>query len=166
MIKNIYFDLDETLIHSEVYPYPQAVHEFEIYPYGKYHVAVRNKIHDAIGFARDMVGSDNVFILTVSISLYATEINNLCKLGFKDQNILTRSVLETGDRHEKADHSNLLIDNLPIRDNFKKLKFIGIENNHERYLEVDDFWGVNFPNDKFLSQIQKKINEINSRASK
>ena len=71
-IANIFFDLDETLLHT-VFKKPKQKH-FE-FSFGnetqKYYVIIRPCATELIEFARKLVGSERVFILTSSAEDYA-----------------------------------------------------------------------------------------------
>lgn len=164
---NVYFDLDECLIHCEVRPFPEQTHRFMLED-GEYFLALRPQAVEAIECARRFVGNERVFILTTSVRDYARTINTICSFGFDKKNILTREDLNSYmhrvrlayashkeiSPHPTANKRNKLIDNLPMRDNEDKISFIGINPKlNVNYLQVTDYWGVNFPKDHFKEKV-------------
>ena len=174
MINNIYFDLDECLIHTEHAPFDEATHYFFTESFGNLHLALHPAANSVISYARDLVGKDNVYILTTSVKEYAAEINSTCCLGFDEDHIFSREDLNARGievptcydsfrdtlPHETAHIDNVIIDNLEPRENKSKISFIGIDMSYKtNYLKVRGYWGVNFPNDPFETKVKEFLNE-------
>lgn len=145
MIDKIFFDLDETLIHSSSYNNEGVSFEInlanEFWGDEHYYVFVNPCAHRLLEYARDLVGADNVFILTTSIEDYAKMINKKANFEFRDDQILHRGLishkLSVGEYLH--DTKNVLIDNLPNWDNLNKCKLLGID--RDRYIQVPAFYG-------------------------
>lgn len=172
MIKNIFFDLDECLIHTQVNQDPeQDCLKFIIgEDNNTYYTIIHPRALFLIDYARKMTSLNNVFILTTSTKDYASEINELAGFGFEEQNILSRETLDNysypaayGGRSSIfpieaiANKNNILIDNLPWKSNFNKMDLIGITK--DRYLHVGDYYGVNYPDDIFEVRVTQFIDE-------
>ena len=151
MIKNIFLDIDETLIYTYTYKFNEEIRNDEItlsfsdspdlYTY------VRPCAAKVIAAARALVGSDNVYILTTSTREYAEQVNESAGWGFKNESIFTREDLRdayqhgvTTPHHKLADSNNVIVDNLPPRYNFTKMAYIGIDT--DQYLQVRDYYGT------------------------
>jgi len=147
------------------------VHSFDDVPGVVFHTIFRPQARDLIEHCRKLVGVDNVYILTSSLREYAHRLNIAGKFRFAEDHIFTREDLR---KHEYAtayggtayvgnkdilDENNVLIDNLPPRQNEGKCAFIGIRG-QSHYIEVPGYYGVNFPNDQFLPNIIEKLKEL------
>lgn len=155
MIKNIFLDIDETLIYTYPYKFNEDFRTDEItlsfsdmsrdlYTY------VRPCASKVIDAARALVGFDNVYILTTSIREYAEQVNSRAGWGFKNESIFTRENLRDALQHgivtphpTLADSNNVIVDNLPPRYNESKMTYIGIKQN--QYLQVRDYYGTTDP---------------------
>ena len=170
MIHKVFFDLDETLLHTEINFDPgQAchVHRFNDEPTRTYYTMFRPCARRVVDFARDLVGNENVYALTTSVREYAHRVNELGNLGWRHDQILADEDIEAhawpgAYGHTNyvahatlANRKNALIDNLPPRKNEKKCSLIGIYG--ARYIEVNDYWGVNFPADPFEETIKTAL---------
>lgn len=173
MIKRIFFDLDECLLHTIIGDQPeQDCFSFRLDLDGPmYHTIFRPEALPLLSYARDLVGHDNVYVLTTSVRDYAHTIIDAGGFNFEKDQIFTREDIEShywptaygggiyGKCEKIADENNVLIDNLPPRHNEKKSIFIGIRDMN-RYIEVHDYYGVNFPNDKFSNNIKERLKEL------
>ncbi len=179
MINNIYFDLDQCLLHSSVNVDPKQsclVHNYNDWDDRKrkmvdntYYTIIRPCAKGLFDFARGLIGEDRVYILTDSVLDYATTINNHAQ--FVDPTkLLTREDIDRHKvfgayggsnilQHSTADRNNVLVDNLPSRYNERKTSFLGIMD-HSRYLQVRDYWGVNFPDDPFEEDVKQFLNKL------
>lgn len=176
MINRIYWDIDETIIHTMMRP-PNQTHTAFSLEDGMYYTMIRPCSKELIEFSRELVGEDNVHILTAATRDYAIEINRIGGWNFKPENIfaredtkqhtLYRPTIYGGSLYEVFPHSfahkdNVLIDNLPPRENDLKTSFIGI-NPTTNYLMVHDYYGVNNIEHDFIKQVKdfliKKHNE-------
>ena len=152
MIKNIFLDIDETLIHSAYYKFDKNIRNdaitlsfFDMSP--NVYTYVRPCAAKVIAAARALVGRDNVYILTTSTCEYAKQVNEGAGWNFKNESIFTREDLRdayqhgvTTPHHTLADPNNVIVDNLPPRYNFTKMAYIGID--QTRYLQVRDYFGA------------------------
>jgi len=153
----IFWDIDETLIHSRTFKSSTYEANFKFRLMGQtYHTCVRPCSKGLIEFSRQLVGKDNVFILTAATLKYALRINEKAEWGFTRNQILSRETMEWystkvsgmyGDSstqvspHPLADKSNVLIDNLPPHYNREKIALIGSINPETNYYEVKDYFG-------------------------
>lgn len=171
MINNIFFDLDECLIHTQVNSDP---HKYCLkFALGEdlhnYYTMIHPRANFVIDYARKKTSLDRVFILTTSTKDYASEINDLAGFGFAEENILTRETLKshyfstayggsaTVPLKGIAHKDNILIDNLPWNSNMSKMELIGITN--DRYLRVRDYYGENYHDDVFEVRVREFIDE-------
>lgn len=169
MITRIFFDLDETLLHTEINHDPEQecfVHTFDGEPSKTYYTIIRPCAARLVQFACDLVGKENVYVLTTSTRDYALRMNDFGKLGFEDDHIISRETIEAHEytgaygatncgRHKLANMHNVLIDNLPPRYNESKCAMMSVFG--ERYIKVQDYYGVNFPNDDFEKTIEDTL---------
>ena len=175
LFKRIFFDNDNTLSHA-------SYEAFEDQPYltiptmhGDIYTILRPVAKDLLQFSRDLVGFDNVYMLTTATGEYAKAFNEKAELGFEDHQIIAREDIEKYfvpgaygggyiiPNDEIANPNNVLIDNLPPRYNTDKMSLIGI--NSARYLEVDDYYGVS-PNNKdqiFVKEVKEFLQLLNSQ---
>lgn len=166
MIKHLFFDLDQSIISTTFSPPEQTHLEFVLqYDGNPYYTIVRPCAKSLIEFSRNLIGEENVFILTAALKEYACQINKLAELGFKEENILAREDLEVhafptayGGKSivasKYAHVDNVLIDDLEPKYNDKVL-FLGMWRSCEaNYFKVQPYYGVNFPNDKFEEEVK------------
>jgi hypothetical protein len=177
MINRIFWDIDETLIHTCLQDPGQEHISFAIgEDLNVYYTIVRPCAKKLIEFSRQIVGADKVHILTTSTREYAQKINELAGWGFKNEDIFAREDLaihcrsvktayggshEEYDPHIYAHKDNVLIDNLMPRYNGRKIGFIGIWKSLDNYFEVRDYYGVNFPDDPFEEEVVEFIKTRN-----
>lgn len=162
MITKIFWDIDETLIHTELHA-PDQEHVVLQLNDANYYTIIRPCAKSLIEFSRELVGFDNVYILTTATTDYAREVNRLAGWEFAHNHIIAREEISNHEfglayggagvmRHKVADRNNVLIDNLPARHNAKKIDLIGIT--EDRYFNIRDYYGVNFPNDPFETDVK------------
>lgn len=176
MIRRIFWDIDETLIHTEMHSFGEGYDEraFNLPDDGfTYYTIIRPCSKNLIEFSRNLVGFDNVYILTTATRDYAREINRLAGWEFPHEQIFSREDLHehrystayggsaTAANRTVADPNNVLIDNLPCRENWNKCSFIGI-NDRNRYLHISDYYGVNYPDDSFPQDVQKFLTRLHN----
>jgi len=153
----IFWDIDETLIHTRTFKSSVYDEDFKFRLMGQtYYTCVRPCSKGLIDFSRQLVGKNNVFILTAATARYAQYINEKAGWGFDKNQILTRETMEKystkvvamyGDSftdvspHPLADIDNVLIDNLPSRVNTEKIALLGLINPNKNYYEVTDYYG-------------------------
>lgn len=165
MIKRIFIDIDETMIFTNVRDPEQEHIKFTLKgDPTTYYTIVRPSAKDLIDFSRDLVGFDNVYLLTVATNDYAKNINKLAEWSFKKKNIIARKVVYAhannssmwggggASKHELSDKNNVLIDNLPPSGNPTKMEMMGIK--PENYFQVRDYYGVNNNEKKFLDDVK------------
>lgn len=171
MIKNIFFDLDECLIHTQVNEDPeQSCLKFTLSEdINNYYTLVHPRANFLIDYARKRTRFENVFILTTSTEDYALKINELAGFGFAEENILDREIIKkhqypaayngsyTIPMKAVAHKDNILIDNLTWKNNISKMGLIGITT--DRYLHVRDYYGVNYSDDIFEKRVTEFIDE-------
>jgi hypothetical protein len=167
MINCVFWDLDETLIHSMDVPNGDE-YDFTIETDGggwviseTYYVKVRRDSRDVIAHSRELVGPENVFILTAATYNYALDICNKANFGFKEDQIISREHIRHFVKPQESKYrnkDNVLIDNLPVYDNLDKLNVIGIRK--DRYLKIDDYYGVDFSNELFKEDCKEFLNSL------
>jgi hypothetical protein len=153
MIDKIFWDMDETLIHSSSGNKPDGNYVEIKVGNDVYYTSIHPHAKDLINYSRQLVGCDKVFILTTSTSGYALKVNEEAEFGFKPDKIISQKDLEEYrtrlqyNPHLVEDNCmacpfNVLIDNLPPRYNVNKISFIGILNTFgDNYLQVEDYYG-------------------------
>jgi len=149
MIKNIFFDIDETLIHSS-YDKPCFRNDYLTLKFVEgrdLYTLVRPCADKIIQYAKNLVGFENVYILTTSTREYAEQVNAGAGWNFDVASIFTREDLRDATQigttipHPTLAHTdNVIIDNLPKRYNGNKMSYIGIS--EDRYFHVDDYYGA------------------------
>lgn len=154
-MKNIFLDVDETLVCSD---YGKHVpHAVEIEGCEGYFTVERPCAKKVIKMCRELVGTSSVYLLSIGERDYIQCLNRMLGWEFDDMNIFAREDLDKakrifptayGGRHLEvdpvifADKDNLLIDNLRPRQNELKIAFIGINSTYKaNYLEVPDYYG-------------------------
>lgn len=172
MINRIYWDIDETLIHTMMRPPEQKHISFSLED-GLYYTMIRPCAKRLIEFSRELVGEDRVHILTAATRDYTLEINRQADWGFKAEDIFARedmnkhtlsrsaiygSFMYEVNPHIYAHKNNVLIDNLPARENDIKTSFIGIDP-RTNYLMVNDYYGVNNFEDDFIKEVKEFLIE-------
>lgn len=171
MIEKIFWDIDETLIHTSIRPFEKGTkYEHFVLPDDStdYYTIIRSCSHKLIEYSRNLVGKDNVFILTSSTHDYANEVNRLAGWGFETDRIITREDIDnhryataygssTTVPHKLANTNNVLIDNLPPRYNEAKMILIGIK--VDNYLQIRDYYGVNFSDETFEEDVMEFLTD-------
>ena len=126
-----------------------------------------------IEFARDLVGPENVYLLTLGMRHYALKLNEVFEWNFDPKNIRAREdwavPLRVGygyqdPLHERWNKDNVLIDNLRYEHNEGKCNYLGIKA-EENYLKVRDFYGITKPGDTFYKDVVDFLEERHSMAS-
>lgn len=166
MLNKIFIDLDETLIFGDASLRNPPNCDFTVVlEHGCYDIRVRPSAHDVINLARSYVGVDNVYLLTIATREYATEVSIGANFGFTPDKIFSREDINKtsfstlyGGRHcgasgKIAHCDNVLIDNLPARENEKKMIYIGIK--PDRYLNITPYYGTNFKDDDFYVSVEE-----------
>lgn len=165
--QRVFWDIDETLIHTSMIEPKQKHCRFSLEEGGGvYFTIFRPCAKDLIAYSRSLFGVDNVYILTAATIDYAREINRLGEFGFSDDHIIARehisdhrySTAYGGSavvEHKLGSKDNVIIDNLPAKFNEEKTSLLGIWKTVEtNYFQIKDYYGVNFPNDSFETDVQ------------
>ena len=181
MIHNIFFDLDETLIHTSLIKPAYAHVEFKfLHDYFSpkietFYTMFRPCANSVIKFARELVGKDRVYILTAAPKDYAIKMNESGNFGFDEDHIYskedigkTRIHLAYGSHsvlaNEKIAHKdNVLIDNMYPYCQLEKIAYIGMHNHAENYLQVTDYIGSDLFEDEFEDEVKQFLLERNER---
>lgn len=149
MIKNIFFDIDETLIRSSYYKpgFTDNYLKLTFVESRELYTLIRPCADKIIQYARNLVGFENVYILTTSTREYAEQVNAGAGWNFDVASIFTREDLHDATQnaitipHPTLAHpNNVIVDNLPKRYNSNKIAYIGIS--ADRYFQVDDYCGA------------------------
>lgn len=148
MINQIYFDNDNCLVHCD---HHQFLNDFD-YSFaledGVYGLKINPCAWNLLNFSRNLVGDENVFMLTSSSNDYANTIDKLAQFKFGYDKIFSREKIDNviwnmnfcpDYKGEYVNPNNVLIDNLYPRENKEKMRFAGIS--FDRYLKVDDYYG-------------------------
>ena len=147
----IFFDLDETLIFSSLNDPGQNNTLIKLTD-TFYYVIFRSGAHDLIDFAKDLVGEDNVFILTLSANQYAQKINRVLKLGILPENVLSHDIWWA---ERRFDTDNYLIDNEGVMSNETKLLYLNINKSWDNYyIQVPAFYGVHRAEPLFKDRVE------------
>jgi hypothetical protein len=166
MIKGIYLDNDETLSHALFYDPEQNHLEINLSE-EKLYTIVRPCAQRIIDFCRELVGKENVFILTTATTEYIRAVNEAAGWEFPDEQIFAREdqakYMYNGayDGTQYIDSpqvhvNNVLIDNLPPKYNENKIAFLGIWRTWEKnYLQVRDYYGVDYTDDSFEDTVKE-----------
>lgn len=182
----IFWDIDETLIHSVMYTGKDYNdHSFIIDVYDElYYTHVRPCAYSLIEYSRGLVGVDNVYILTAAAERYARCVNAKAGWEFAEDHIIARETIERYtvrlpslyscktivSEHPLAHNDNILIDNLPPEYNNEKTTLLRV-NPLINYFKVDDYVGRNFEDDIFRDEVKhflktryEKIKNIGTHA--
>jgi hypothetical protein len=170
MIKRIFQDLDECILHTRVNDMPDDGDEYVEFVLGEdthtYRTVVRPCAKSLFEYYNSVVGKENVYILTAATRDYAKELNRVCEFGLDDDHIYAREDTDAqrtrmgwgGSSHERfsiADKKNVLIDNLHLRYNNVKIQVTGIHD--ENYHQTPAYYGNNNYESGFLKDIKAFI---------
>jgi hypothetical protein len=170
MIKRIFQDLDECILHTLVNTPPYEGEKYVEYTLGKdtliYRTVIRPCAKELFEYYNSVVGKDNVYILTTATRDYAHELNRLGEFGLNEDHILSREDIqqyrvsigwggEGAAPSPIADPNNVLIDNLPPRDNWAKMDMMGIVT--KNYCQTPEYYGTNLSYDNFLAGVKEFI---------
>jgi hypothetical protein len=173
MIKRIFQDLDECILHTMVNSMPNEGEKYLEFILGEdlhtYRTLVRPCAKSLFEYYNSIVGKENVYILTASTREYARHLNSVCEFGLDNDHIYSR---EDMDQHSIsygyggkgtlpmsiAHKDNVLIDNLHWRYNAIKTNLIGIR--EDRYHQTKDYYGINLQNDGFFDDIKSFIEKM------
>lgn len=169
----IFWDIDETLIHTRTYETELYKHDFHFCLENgeEFYTCVRPCAKELIEYSRSLVGTENVHILTAASFDYAKKIVEKADWGFTDENIFSRETIQKYciriqamygvdkivSPHPYAHRDNLLIDNLMACWNDEKTTLMGINQNN--YCKVEDYFGDDSDNDIFFDTVKHFIKE-------
>lgn len=162
MSKKIFWGIDETLIYTPIAFKPKD-YTFDFTLGGHWgnlihYTFVRPSSLELIEFSREIVGNENVHILTTSVTDYANAVNKGARWGFREDQIIARETLKeyTDKAHAWARDGNILIDNLPFHLSQTKVKMMGIKECD--YIKVDDYYGqTDIDENEFCQRIKDEI---------
>jgi hypothetical protein len=170
MIKRIFQDLDECILHTYVNSNPYDGQKYvEFYLTEDMHIyrtLIRPCAKELFEYYNSIVGKDNVYILTSATYEYACTLNKLGEFGLSEDHILAREhiqkqTISTAYGGEDtlpvsiADKNNILIDNLPHYYNKSKMGVIGIT--RDNYHQTIEYYGSNHEEQIFLEDIKEFI---------
>lgn len=166
-VTNIFVDLDETLIHTNLYPrepneVPQITVNISPLKHAKenYEVSLRPGGNDLL-FALRSIG--NVFMLTRATYDYAVAMNKAFNFAFPENTIYSRKYVEDYRYKELAlpRGINFLIDDLLQRDNYEKVSLIS-QLGPVHYIRILPFYG--FKNEALTTgMIAEIVNAIKEK---
>lgn len=162
-IKNIFVDLDETLIHTNLAgkDHPNEVEEVEINIASElgrkdiYPVSLRPGATKLL-FALREIGQ--VYMLTRATEDYAIAMNKTFGLGFPVDRIYGQEFVKRFNiKPNIPNGNNYLIDDLSSYDNYEKIKFIE-QLGPAKYIQIKAFYG--FKEEAITSSMIAEIVEI------
>lgn len=167
---NIWFDLDETLVHSyfltEAYEGIRGIKTNHTEDGKNHFYVIKRQLTDqVIDLAQRTVGRNNVFLITLGFEEYVKKMFEMCEIDIRVENIFFKErwlkkiptayggsyCLPWGGRGR-----NLLIDNLEFGYNQEKVQFLNLKKND--YLQIKEYFG-NDLNDPFLNQVESFLEE-------
>ena len=170
MIKRIFQDLDECILHTVMNDDLNQPHVEFVLSEGMhtYRSIIRPCAKKLFTYYNDLVGKDNVYILTTSTLEYAEALNRLGEFGLDYAHIFTREDMQQhkihfGNKGEGmtklpiADKDNVLIDNLPPRYNDYKMDMMDIVT--KNYHQTPEYYGNNLNDEDFFENIKKFLKE-------
>ena len=164
----IFWDIDETLIHSRTYIHKKLQHDIVVDVYDQlFYTCVRPCSKSVVEYSRELFGAENVYILTAAAELYAQRINMLAGWNFAEDHIIGRETTERYSikipslygsdtlitEHPLAHPDNVLIDNLMPEWNNEKTTLMRI-NPKTNYLKVEDYMGYNEDDEIFRDTVK------------
>ena len=170
MIKRIFQDLDECILHTIVNKMPYEGEKYVEFILSEdmhtYRTLIRPCAKELFEYYNSIVGKENVYILTSATRDYAETLNRLGEFGLDNDHIYTREDIQQysishGYGGEGtlpmpiADKDNVLIDNLPPRYNCNKMDMMGIVT--KNYHQTPEYYGSNFHEQDFLDDIKEFI---------
>ena len=170
MIKRIFQDLDECILHTVINRDPDQNHIEFILSEGMhtYHTIIRPCAKELFAYYNDLIGKENVYILTAATREYAEALNRLGEFGLDNDHIFAREDIqqysvafgyggEGSSPTPIADKDNVLIDNLPPRYNCNKIDMMGIVT--KNYHQTPEYYGNNLNDQDFFENIKKFLKD-------
>jgi hypothetical protein len=168
MIKRIFQDLDECILHTMVNYKPEEGEngiEFILSEdMNNYYAFIRPCAKELFEYYNSVVGKENVYILTTATRDYAEELNRLGEFGLDNDHIYSREDIQqytNSFNYDKtivcpiADKDNVLIDNLPQLYNNNKMNMMGIVT--ANYYQTAEYYGNNLNDANFFEKIKQFI---------
>ena len=168
MIKRIFQDLDECILHTVIDNTPEYEHvEFTLSDdTHTYRTMIRPCAKDLFSYYNSIAGKENVYILTTATGDYAHMLNRLGEFGLDAKNIYTRENIEQYNisfayggegtiATPIADKDNILVDNLPAQYNYNKTDMMGIVT--KNYYQTPEYRGNNDYDTVFFENIKRFI---------
>lgn len=178
-VDNIFLDFDETLAHT-LFGNDEKHAEDLLYDYGEvfmgekyelsrcgWHVTFKRPLtNHLIQFCRELVGHENVYILTTGIREYIIKCNEVLNMGFNpDTHLFAREDIKKNTLTPHPNFincNNILVDNLEFMDHRdSKVKFLD-NLQRSKYVQVEDFLVWTEPlelENSYLDDIQHRILE-------
>jgi len=174
----LHFDVDHTMIHS-LYASSEKDADELLYTYGEYNYGIkyqvrglwyvsflRNCTKELLSFSRQLLGNDNVYMLSTGILEYITAVNQKFELEFNpNTNIYGREDIEGYFIHPKfAGKHNILIDDMDwyFHTEGRHNKVLFLDNlPYDNLLQVSNF-NVNWEDpidDTYVSDLKERIVE-------
>ena len=172
MIKRIFQDLDECILHTIVNKMPYEGEKYVEFILSEdmhtYRTLIRPCSKELFEYYNSIVGKENVYILTTATRDYAETLNRLGEFGLDNDHIYTREDIQQysishGYGGEGtlpmpiADKDNVLIDNLPPRYNCNKMDMMGIVT--KNYYQTREYYGLNDDDEYFFEDVVKFIKD-------
>ena len=170
MIKRIFQDLDECILHTIVNSMPLEGEKYVEFMLTEdmhnYRTVIRPCAKELFEYYNSIVGKENVYILTTATRDYAETLNRLGEFGLDNDHIYTREDIQNyrvswGWGGEGvvpipiADADNVLIDNLPHHYNNSKMDMMGIVK--KNYYQTPEYYGNNLYEEDFVAGIKEFI---------
>jgi len=145
-MKNIFIDLDETLIHTDLNgEYRNDTEAEKIVIDGiVYLVKMRP---GALNLLKSLRKTGNVFILTRATDDYASAMSNKFKFGFEKNQIYSREYVKNWKYKELkiSKGNNYLIDDLPYEENYEKIALLK-QLGDVKYIKINPYYGNSVDN--------------------
>lgn len=162
-MKNIFVDLDETLIHTNLAgkDYPNEVEEVKVNiasELGRKDIYPSSLRPGATKLLFALRETGQVYMLTRATEDYAVAMNKAFGLGFTVDRIYDRVFVKRFNiKPNIPSGNNYLIDDLPSYDNYEKIKFIE-QLGPTKYIQIKAFYG--FKEQAITSSMIAEIVEI------
>jgi hypothetical protein len=170
MIKRIFQDLDECILHTMVNNIPKEGEQYVEFILSEsmhtYRALIRPCAKALFEYYNSVVGKENVYILTTATRDYAEELNRLGGFGLDNDHIFTREDIQQYSVSigydgqgvvvtPIADKDNILIDNLPPLYNSDKVNMMGIRTIN--YHQTPEYYGNNSNDQSFFEGVKEFI---------
>jgi len=144
--KNIFIDLDETLIHTDLNGmYKNDTEAEKIVIDGiVYLVKIRP---GALNLLKGLRKKGDVYMLTRATADYAFAMSNKFKFGFEQDQIYSREYVKNWKYKELkiSKGNNYLLDDLPFEENYEKIALLK-QLGDVKYIKVNPYYGSSVDN--------------------